>query len=108
MSEQRWIPGLVGMAVHTDCLYLTGLQDDGAAGLNGLKVLYHGIDFGRFAARVGSRDWAGAEQQVVEAACALAAGGASFLVITSGTGNTFAEAVSRLSGLPVLDPVDVA
>jgi aspartate racemase len=110
-AVQRMIPGLVGMATPTNGAYLRALQSycpvSGSASsqLNCLKAVLYEINFVELVQNVRGKQWLGAETQIAQAAIALKAAGAEFLVITSNTGSTLTRLASAECRLPILDIV---
>jgi aspartate racemase len=110
-EAQQKIPGLIGMATVTDGAYLRAMQSyrpaAGAAthALNRLRTVLYELDFSELVRNVRTMHWPEAEAQIAEAANALKAAGAEFLVITSNTGSTLAQRAAAESRLPILDIV---
>jgi aspartate racemase len=109
-TAQR-IPGLVGMATATNGVYLRALQaycpESGGAvrQLNGLRAVLYETNFVELVQNVRGQRWLEAERQIAQAANALKAAGAQFLVITSNTGSTLARLAAAESRLPIVDIV---
>jgi aspartate racemase len=110
-TVQQMIPGLVGMATPTNAVYLRALQaycpGSGATGqqLNTLRAVLYEINFVEMVQNVRGQRWLEAEKQIAQAANALTAAGAEFLVVTSNTGNTLTRLASVESRLPIVDIV---
>jgi aspartate racemase len=99
------------MATPANGVYLRALQ--GLIGESGnrlqsnrLRTVLCEVNFAELVENVIAKKWAEAERQIANAAIALKAAGADFLVITSNTGNTLAELASAVTGLPILDIVE--
>jgi aspartate racemase len=108
---QKQIPGLIGMATPTNGAYLRAMQSQTPkAGSehrdpNHLKTILYELDFAELVRNVRASSWLKAEAQIAEAAAALKAAGAEFLVITSNTGITLSQRASAETSLPILDIV---
>jgi aspartate racemase len=113
-EQQQKIPGLIGMASVTNGAYLRAMQSyvpaTGPANrpFNRLRTILYEIDFSELVRNVRTMHWPEAEGQIAEAASALKAAGAEFLVITSNTGSTLAQRAAAESRLPILDIVEPA
>lgn len=99
---RRLVPGLLGMAVNTDCVYLKALQELGSelanTPMSTLRVLLHTIDFAGLVEQLRAEAWPAARAMIMDGAAGLARAGADFLVITANTG---AALMSSCEGLPV-------
>ncbi|MFM0046417.1 aspartate/glutamate racemase family protein [Paraburkholderia sediminicola] len=106
---QKLIPGLIGMAVQTNVVYYREMYA-AAAFLGGVEESLHSmmttINFSLCVDAFRAADWSGFSNQLADAARSLERGGAGFIVITSNTGHTAAEAIREAIALPVLDIVD--
>jgi aspartate racemase len=108
---QQKIPGLIGMATPTNGAYLHALQcsktrsETGHRELYRLRSVLYELDFSELVRNVRARQWPEAEAQIAQAAVAVKAAGAEFLVITSNTGITLAQAAAAETHLPILDIV---
>jgi aspartate racemase len=109
LEKQKLIPGLIGMATPTNGAYLRVMQSHWRSGAGGNHELYHlrtilyELDFGELVQNVRAGLWRKAEAQIAQAAVALKAAGAEFLVITSNTGSTLSERATAETGLPIVD-----
>ena len=107
--KQRWVPGIVGISTYVDYVYqkelqLAGLAAAGGEGpLNQLRTVTVTLDFNRLIVNLQKAERGAAEGQVSEAVAALAAAGADFLLVTSGTTSTLAGPARRKVSLPFLD-----
>lgn len=113
--SQQWqqlVPGLVGMSVHTDCVYLRELNRadppldsslDPRPRVSHLASVLRGIDFesltGSF--KAGRRETA--DRLMLDAIEAVQAAGADFIVITANTMNSLLDDYREAIRLPVLD-----
>lgn len=106
---QKLIPGLIGMAVPTNVVYYREMYA-AAAVLSGVEESFRSImttiDFSRCVDAFRASDWSRFSNLLVDAARSLELGGAGFIVITSNTGHTAAQAIREAISLPVLDVVD--
>lgn len=82
-----------------------GSPAPGGRCLNRLRTVLYEIDFTSFVENVKSGDWERASQHISEAAVALKAAGADFLVVTSNTGSSLASEAVTQTALPALDIV---
>jgi aspartate racemase len=111
---QQATPGIVGISTYVDHLYQLEMQQTAAATMgssgpiNRLRSITVTLDFAALVARLAAGDVSAAEQQVTEAARAIHAGGADFLVVTSGTTSTLAAPAQAELGLPILELADAA
>lgn len=107
--KQKWMPGIVGISTYVDYAYLKEMQlaalaAAGAEGpINQLRTATVTLDFNRLIVNLqaGQRD--AAEEQVTGAVQALAAAGANFVVVTSGTTSTLTAAARKKVSIPFLD-----
>ncbi len=106
---QKLIPGLVGLSVHTDCVYqhlmhaLAAQSAPQGGSVSRLKLLLCSLDFAQLIDHCGAGRWRMAEQQIADAAAALKAGGADFVVICANTGYALAGEARLRVRLPILD-----
>jgi aspartate racemase len=107
--DQKLIPGLVGISTYVDFAYqkamqLAALGGDATKGpINRLRTVTATLDFRLLIdnLRGGRKD--DAEEQVAVACATLAAGGANFIVVTSGTTSTLTTRARQRVALPFLD-----
>jgi aspartate racemase len=105
---QKFVPGLIGMSIHTDSVYWHAMhrwamdQVPGGRLLNGLRAMICSVDFLLLVDNIRASRWIESQHQIAEAAKALEAGGAHFLVITSNTGHTLSQEAAALH-IPILD-----
>ncbi|MEQ5843749.1 amino acid racemase [Paraburkholderia acidicola] len=108
-AAQKLVPGLIGMAVPTNIVYYKEMYA-AAAVLSGVEESCHSvmttINFSRCVTAFRTGDWSGFSSLLADAARSLELGGAGFIVITSNTGHTAAQAIREAISLPVLDMVD--
>jgi aspartate racemase len=103
------MPGLIGMSAHTDSVYWhamhRGAMKPVARGrlLNSLRAMLCSVDFLLLVDNIRASRWTEAQHQIAEAAKALEAGGADFIVITSNTGHTLAQEAADAVRIPILD-----
>jgi aspartate racemase len=104
------LPGLLGMAVHTDMVYLRTLhaRADTIRGhaVNSVRVHLFTLNFALLVEHVRSQDWRAAEALVVEGVERLHSAGADIAVVTSNTGSSLAEAVQDRLPMPLLSITD--
>lgn len=109
---QQRVPGLIGMAVNTDCVYLKSLQDHAGtitnSPMSSLRVHLHTIDFSQFVTQLNAGAVDKAEAMLVEGAEGLHRSGADFLVLTANTGAAILASTGRSLALPMLDITDAA
>jgi aspartate racemase len=108
--EQCRVPGLLGMAVHTDIAYLRALHERANARrdltISSLQVQLFTLNFALLVQHIRAREWASAEALVIDGIARLERGGADFAVVTSNTGSSLAEAVADRLALPLLSITD--
>jgi len=75
-------------------------------GLHSARCLLWSFDFADMEQLQRDGDWARATQRMIDAACALARGGADFLVICTNTMHKMAADVEAAAALPVLHVAD--
>lgn len=105
-SHQRLVPGLVGMSVHTDCVYLKAINNtyDAEPHVSRIEILLQAIDFHGFTQSFHTDQGATAQVILRDASRSLERAGAQFLAVTSNTGGTFlANAEAPMTSLPVVD-----
>jgi aspartate racemase len=108
IPDQKFVPGLIGMSVHTDSVYWHTMhrwtidQVPGGHSLNSLRAMICSVDFLLLVDNVRASRWIEAQHQIFEAAKALEAAGAHFIVITSNTGHTLSQEAAALR-IPILD-----
>jgi aspartate racemase len=109
--RQTRMPGLLGMSVFTDCVYLKAMHGRANArlnaALNSLRVQLHTINFVELIANVRGKEWLAAERLIEDGLMRLSDGGSDFVVVSSNTGSSLAEPVFGRLGLPVLRIADV-
>ena len=114
MMAQVMVPGVIGISTYVDYAYhremqLTARRLAGTDGpINQLRVVTATLDFHRLVTNVRAGRWEAAEEQVAEAAVALASGGADFVVVTSGTTSTLTGAARQRVQLAFLDLAESA
>jgi aspartate racemase len=105
------VPGLVGMAVATNCVYYREMHraaDERLHDGHSLRSLMDTLDFVALVGDVRAGNQAGLCAAVAESARRVRDAGADFVVITSNTGHLGADAARAAVALPLLDIRDVA
>jgi len=105
------VPGLVGMAVETNCVYYR--ETHRAAGEHlreghSLRSVMDTLDFAALVGDVRAGNQAALCAAVAESARRVQDAGADFVVITSNTGHLGAAAARAAVAIPLLDIRDVA
>jgi aspartate racemase len=112
--SQVLTPGLVGISTYVDYVYHREIQETATreSGTNGpinqLRVITATLDFRRLVTNLRDGRLEDAEEQVATAAETLAAGGADFLVVTSGTTSTLTTRAREQVSLVFLDLAEAA
>jgi aspartate racemase len=104
------VPGLVGMAVETNCVYYRETHRAAGEHLNeghSLRSVMDTLDFAALVADVRAGNLAGLCAAVAESALRVKDAG-DFVVITSNTGHLGAGATRAAVAIPLLDIRDVA
>lgn len=106
--RQPLVPGLIGMSVHTDCVYLQEIN--GANPLNtvepqvsSIRMVLQAIDFGQLIADIKTGRQDEAEASIRQALEAVQRAGADFLVVTANTVSAMLEDLADAVSVPVLD-----
>jgi aspartate racemase len=105
------VPGLVGMAVETNCVYYRELHRAAGKHLpdgHSLRSVMDTLDFAALVANVRAGNEAGLSAAIAESARRVQDAGADFVVITSNTGHLGADAAREAVTIPLLDIRDVA
>jgi aspartate racemase len=105
------VPGLVGMAVETNCVYYREMHraaDDHLHEGHSLRSMMDTLDFAALVGDVRAGNQAGLCAAVAESARRVQDAGADFVVITSNTGHLGADAARAAVTIPLLDIRDVA
>lgn len=79
---------------------------DQRGGQHSAEALFYMLDYGVMFGHYKTEDWTAFKAQVVKAALALKAAGASALAITSGTTHVAADAAAKATGLPLIHMLD--
>src|SRR5882757_1254720 len=111
MAEQVRVPGIVGMAIETNCVYYREMHraaDVWLAPGRSLTSVIDTIDFVALVADTRAGDDERVVTTVIDSARRLERAGADFLVISSNTGHSTAASVKAAVPLPLLDIRDVA
>lgn len=109
-GRQVRIPGVVGMAVETNCVYYREMSDAANRHLehgHSLRSVMDTLDFADLISSVRAGNDAGLSAAVAASAERVEAAGADFVVISSNTGHLAAEAVKAAVKIPLLDIRDV-
>jgi aspartate racemase len=106
--RQQLVPGLIGMSVHTDCVYLQEINRANPLNsvepqVSSIKLVLQAIDFGQLVAdlNTGRRDEA--EVSIRQALAAVQRAGSDFLVVTANTVSAMLEDLADAVSVPVLD-----
>lgn len=105
------VPGLVGMAVETNCVYYREMHraaDEHLHEGHSLRSVMDTLDFAALVGDVRTGNQAGLCAAVAESARRVQDAGADFVVITSNTGHLGADAARAAVAVPLLDIRDVA
>jgi aspartate racemase len=105
------IPGLVGMAVETNCVYYREMHraaDNDLPDGHSLRSVMDTLDFAALVGNVRAGNEAGLCAAVAASARRVQDAGADFVVITSNTGHLGAGAARAAVTIPLLDIRDVA
>ena len=105
------VPGLVGMAVETNCVYYREMHRAADVHLHpghSLRSVMDTLDFAALVGNVRAGNAAGLGTSVAESARRVQDAGADFVVITSNTGHLGAGAARAAVTIPLLDIRDVA
>jgi aspartate racemase len=111
MGKQILVPGVIGMAVETNCVYYREMHAAASRYLHeghSLRSVMDTLDFAALVSSVRDRDDVSWPATVAESARRVEAAGADFVVISSNTGHLAAEAVRAAVKIPLLDIRDVA
>lgn len=106
--QQYLVPGLIGMSVHTDCVYLQQInraaaQDGGEPQVSSTKMILHAINFRQLTSELNNGRRAEAESVIRQAVAAVQQAGAGFLVVTANTVNSMLRDLQDAVSVPVLD-----
>lgn len=113
-GRQKLVPGIVGISTYVDYVYhremqLASIDAAGSDGpVNRLRVVTVTLDFKQLIADLLAGRIEAAEEQVAVTAEALEAGGADFMVVTSGTTSTLMGRARQKVSMPVLDLAEAA
>jgi aspartate racemase len=105
------VPGLVGMAVETNCVYYREMHraaDEHMQDGHSLRSVMDTLDFAALVGDVRAGNQAGLCAAVAESARRVQDAGADFVVIASNTGHLGADAARAAVTIPLLDIRDVA
>jgi aspartate racemase len=105
------VPGLVGMAVETNCVYYREMHraaDERLQDGHSLRSVMDTLDFAALVGDVRAGNQAGLCAAVAESARRVQDAGADFVVITSNTGHLGADAARAAVTITLLDIRDVA
>lgn len=105
------IPGLVGMAVETNCVYYRQMHraaDECFQPGHSLRSVMDTVDFAALGRNVRAGNDAALREAVAGSARRVCDAGADFVVISSNTGHLGADAARAAVSIPLLDIRDVA
>jgi aspartate racemase len=105
------VPGLVGMAVETNCVYYREMHraaDEHLHEGHSLRSVMDTLDFAALVGDVRAGNQAGLCAAVAGSARRVQDAGADFVVIASNTGHLGADAARAAVAIPLLDIRDVA
>jgi aspartate racemase len=105
------VPGLVGMAVETNCVYYREMHraaDEHLQDGHSLRSVMDTLDFAALVGNVRAGNEAGLCAAVADSARRVRDAGADFVVISSNTGHLGADAARAAAAIPLLDIRDVA
>jgi aspartate racemase len=105
------VPGLVGMAVETNCVYYREMHraaDELLQDGHSLRSVMDTLDFAALVGEVRAGNRTGLCAAVAESARRVQDAGADFVVITSNTGHLGADAARSAVTIPLFDIRDVA
>jgi aspartate racemase len=114
VMAQLLVPGIVGISTYVDYVYhlemqVTATRTAGTVGpINQLRLITATLDFHRLVENLRADRLSEAEEQVAVAAAVLEAGGADFLVVTSGTTSTLTSRARGRVSLAFLDLAEAA
>lgn len=107
--SQQLVPGVVGISTYVDGVYHRAMQLAAVAAansngpINQLRVLTATLDFRELIANLMTGLVDAAERQVAAAVETLEAGGADFVVVTSGTTSTLTRLAHERTSMHFLD-----
>lgn len=106
--RQQLVPGLIGMSVHTDCVYLQEInranpRNSVEPQVSSIKMVLQAIDFGQLIADLKTGRRAEAEVSIRQALAAVQRAGADFLVVTANTVSAMLDDMADAVSVPVLD-----
>ena len=104
--RQQLVPGLIGMSVHTDCVYLqeinrANLPEGAEPQVSSIKMVLQAIDFGQLIADVRSGRQDEAETSIRQALAAVQRAGVDFLVVTANTVSAMLDGMPDAVSVPV-------
>ncbi|MGA7207033.1 MAG: aspartate/glutamate racemase family protein, partial [Specibacter sp.] len=105
---QQLAPGLIGMSVHTDCVYLqeinrANLPEGAEPQVSSIKMVLQAIDFGQLIADIKTGRQGEAETSIRQALAAVQRAGVDFLVVTANTVSAMLDDMPDAVSVPVLD-----
>lgn len=107
MSEQQWIPGVLGMSVHTDCLYLQEINREPDPQdwrqISSQQVALQTLNFRRLINYQHRGRWDMVAEMLGESITRVQDSGADFLVLTANTLHTLLPQLAGRITVPVLD-----
>ena len=106
MSLIGLIGGVSPEATHIYYRLLNDHARHHQGGQHSAQIMFYMLDYGTMYGHYAAEDWPAFTAEVVRAAQALKAGGATAIAITSGTTHVAAKAVGEATGLPVIHMLD--
>jgi aspartate racemase len=110
LLTQKRVPGIVGISTFVDHAYQLAMQRTAVAAagdpdgpINQLRTATVTLDFHRLVTNLKAGRKDEAEEQVAKTSQALAAAGADFIVVTSGTTSTLTARARERVSIPFLD-----
>lgn len=105
---QQLLPGLIGMSVHTDCVYLQEISRANPLNkvepqVSSTRLVLHAINFEQLTSDLTGGRRKDAEAVIRQAVAAVQQAGANFLVVTANTISGMLEGLDDAVSVPVLD-----
>jgi aspartate racemase len=106
LIAQRFVPGILAMAVNTDLAYYRAMNEQAEREFgcrpNALRIVLHKIDFAAFIGAIQGHDAYAAEALIADGLERLRAGGADFAVVTANAAAPIAARLATRIDMPVL------
>lgn len=104
--QQHLVPGLMGMSITTDAVFLKAMHTEAnrqlGRSITTLRYRLYGPDFHDIVQHIQNGKHELVEQMIHDASDSLKNAGADFLVVTANTVSAFAEAMDAAPSLPLL------